>query len=98
MAPLPLGVLKFNVDGVMRSKSGLSGLGGVLSNSKGKVLFMFSKLMGIHDSDEAKFLAILEALHYFSRFFHSSLIVDCDSSNTITRVSNRKANPWRLRV
>lgn len=33
--PLKEGVLKFNVDGEARGKSGLSGIGRVLRNSKG---------------------------------------------------------------
>lgn len=41
LAP-PSGVLKFNVDGEAREKTGPAGLGGVLRNGKGEVLFMFS--------------------------------------------------------
>lgn len=41
LAP-PSGVLKFNVDGEARGKTGPAGLGGVLRNGKGEVLFMFS--------------------------------------------------------
>lgn len=39
--PLP-GSLKFNVDGAARGKPGPAGIGGVLRNYKGEVLFMFS--------------------------------------------------------
>lgn len=44
--PPPDGILKFNVDGVTRGKPKLAGIGGVLYNSEGKVLFMFSKNVG----------------------------------------------------
>lgn len=39
----PVGVLKFNVDGVAREKTGPVGIKGVLRNSKGGLFFMFSK-------------------------------------------------------
>ena len=47
----------------------------MLRNSKCDVLFMFSKPIGIRDSNEAEVYAILEALHCFSRFFHSDFFV-----------------------
>ena len=56
------GMLKLNVDGAVRGKSGPAGIGGVLRNDKGEVLLMFSKSVGIRDSNEAEVLAILEAL------------------------------------
>ena len=49
----PSGVLKFNVDGATRGKPGLVGIGGVLRNHKGEVMYMFSKHVGIKDSKEA---------------------------------------------
>ena len=36
-----IGVLKFNVDGAAQGKLGLAGIGGVLRNHQGKVLYMF---------------------------------------------------------
>lgn len=53
-SPPPLDSLKFNVDG----KPGPAGIGGVLCNSNGEVLFMFSKNVGICDSNEPEVLAI----------------------------------------
>eukprot|EP00268_Persea_americana_P069351 TRINITY_DN9843_c0_g3_i1.p1 TRINITY_DN9843_c0_g3~~TRINITY_DN9843_c0_g3_i1.p1 ORF type:complete len:128 (-),score=12.55 TRINITY_DN9843_c0_g3_i1:1054-1437(-) len=64
---------------------------------KWEVLFMFSKFVGICDSIEVEMRAILEALWCLSRSFHGSLIVDSDSSNVVSRVSNRKANPWKFK-
>lgn len=43
----PIGVLKFNVEGAVIGKTWLTGIGSVLRNSKGEVLFMFSKHVGI---------------------------------------------------
>ena len=67
--PHPLGILKFNVDGTTRGKRGLVGIWGILHNSNDDVLFMFSKHVGICDSNEAEVLAILEALRHFMRYF-----------------------------
>lgn len=44
-----VGVLKFNVDGAARGESGPTGIGGVLCNSEGIVLAMYSKHMGSMD-------------------------------------------------
>lgn len=52
-SPPPLGVLKFNVDRATRGKPGLTGIGGVLCNNNGEVLFRFSKNGGVCDSNEA---------------------------------------------
>lgn len=59
------GVLKFNVDRAARGKLGLAGTGGVLWKSLGDVLAMFSKHVGIMESNELEVLAILEALQFF---------------------------------
>lgn len=44
------------------AKPGLAGIGGVLRNDRGVILCMFSKGVGIRDSNEADVLAILETL------------------------------------
>lgn len=41
--PPPYGVLKFNMDSATKGKPGLTRIGGVLHNSRGEVLLMFSK-------------------------------------------------------
>ena len=58
----PYGMLKFNVDGVARGKPRPSRVRGVLHNSNGVIPFIFSKHVGIYDSNEAEVLAILKAL------------------------------------
>lgn len=55
-SPPPFGVLKFSVIGAVRGKRGI---GDVLCNSKGEVLFMFSKPMGIRNSNEVEVFTIL---------------------------------------
>lgn len=45
------GTLKFNVDGAAKGKPGLVGIGGVLKNHKGEIMYIFSKQVGIKDSN-----------------------------------------------
>ena len=95
-SPPPLDSLKFNVDDAARGKPCPACIEGVLCNSNGEVLFMFSKNVRIYDSNEEEVLYILEALCCFKRYFHCALTVESDSSNTIAWVSNRKINQWKL--
>lgn len=55
----------------------------MLRNSKDKVLLLFSKNIGVCDSNEADVLAILEAPRMFSGRYHGRAMVESDSSNTI---------------
>ena len=77
-------MLKFNVDGATRGNPGFVGIRGVLQNSKGEVLFMFSKHVGVCNSNEAEVLAILKTLRCFSRRFQGNLMVESGSSNAIS--------------
>eukprot|EP00268_Persea_americana_P009153 TRINITY_DN13625_c0_g1_i5.p1 TRINITY_DN13625_c0_g1~~TRINITY_DN13625_c0_g1_i5.p1 ORF type:complete len:147 (-),score=31.41 TRINITY_DN13625_c0_g1_i5:797-1237(-) len=58
----PYGIPKFNVDRAAKGKPGLSGIGGVLRNHKGEVIYMFSKHAETKDSNEVEVLAILVSL------------------------------------
>lgn len=86
----PRGALKFNVNGTNQGKPGLVGIWGVLRNHKGEVLYIFSKNVGIKDTNEAGILAILEALYNFTFSFQSHLIVESNSSNAIFWVNSFK--------
>ena len=57
--PPIVGVLKFNVDGVAKRKPGPAGIGGVLRDSGGIVLVMFT---GTMEANEVEVLAILEVV------------------------------------
>lgn len=48
------GSFKFNVDSVATCKFGPAGIGGVLCNCGGGILFMFSKHVSIIESNEAE--------------------------------------------
>ncbi|KAK3224934.1 hypothetical protein Dsin_004796 [Dipteronia sinensis] len=57
------GTLKFNVDGLSRGNLGPSGIGGIMRNSKGDILCMFSSYIGFGSSVLAEVQAILKACH-----------------------------------
>ena len=46
-APLPVSVLQFYMDRAARAEPGSAGIGGVLQSSKGEVLLLFSKNVGV---------------------------------------------------
>ncbi|KAK3206435.1 hypothetical protein Dsin_020481 [Dipteronia sinensis] len=60
--PPLMGTFKFNVDGSARGSPGMAGIGGVLRDSKGKVVCLFSLGVGIMDSNSAEILAIKKAV------------------------------------
>lgn len=57
---------------------------------------MFSKHVGVCDSNEVEVLAILEALQCFSSYYHGVLIMESDFFDVVAWVSNRKASPWKF--
>lgn len=70
--------LKFNVNGASRGKPGPARVGGVLRNSHGVLLVLFSKHVGCMRSMEVELevVVILEALLIFSPSFHAKLVVE----------------------
>ena len=68
----------------------------MLRNSKDQVLVMFSKPVGICDSNEVEVLSILEALCIFSGSFQDKLIVESDSSNMVGWVPKTGSKPWKF--
>lgn len=79
------GVLKFYVEEM------LSGV-----NWPWPVRCLFSKAVGIRDSNEAKVLAILEVLRIFSRSSCGRLFVESDSFNAVSSITHDKSKPWKL--
>ncbi|KAK3227605.1 hypothetical protein Dsin_007467 [Dipteronia sinensis] len=57
---------KFNVDGSVRGKPGPAGIGGVLRDSNGKVWCLFSKFVGVTDSNTVELWAIKKAVQLCS--------------------------------
>ena len=54
---------------------------------------MFSKSVGIRDSNEAEVLTILETLRIFVASFHGPLLVESESSNAVGWLLKRDSSP-----
>ena len=92
--------LKFYVDGSSKRKPGPTGIGGVLKDSKAATKLVFSKAIGLADSNVAELLAVREALSLFAgtkwaTFYR--LTIECDSSNVVKWVLNPMSSPWKVR-
>lgn len=83
------------MDGASWGNPGPEGIRGVLVSSKDVLLLVFSKNMGICDSNVAEVLAISKGLGLFSRRrYNRSLIIEKSTSNASACVSNQKVNHW----
>ncbi|XVF11262.1 hypothetical protein REPUB_Repub08aG0011600 [Reevesia pubescens] len=81
-------------------KPGPAGIGGVLRNFNGDILMLFSKPIGINDSNVAELLAIVEAFSSYADSCWASsygLIVESDSSVAVNWVNSPKDIPWRFK-
>ena len=98
--PPSIDSLKFNVDRFSKGKPGSANIGGVLKDSKATTKLVFSKAIGLANSNVAKLLAVRETLSLFAgskwAAFHR-LIIKCDSSNVVKWVLNPMSSPWKLR-
>uniref|UniRef100_U5G8Y4 RNase H type-1 domain-containing protein n=1 Tax=Populus trichocarpa TaxID=3694 RepID=U5G8Y4_POPTR len=69
-----------------KGKPGVAGIGGVLRDCNGKVICLFSIPIGIKDSNEAEFIAVVKAVELtFSRedMFGRSVMVESVSANMV---------------
>lgn len=57
---------------------------------------MFSKHVGIKESNEVEVMAVSEALHLIQGSFQGKLIVESDSSNVVMWVLHARTKPWRF--
>ncbi|KAK1583559.1 hypothetical protein Q3G72_024995 [Acer saccharum] len=86
--PPPEGFLKFNVDGSSRGNPGPSGIGGILRNSVGDVLCMFSSVIDDGSSVAAELVAILQACKCCMCPTDLSVIIESDSRSAVSWVND----------
>ena len=97
---LPLGSLKFNVDGSARGKPGPAGIGGILKDCMAATKAVFSRAIGVADLNVAELLAVREALRIFAAskwVFSHKLIIESDSSNAVKWVRHPQGAPWAMK-
>ena len=76
----------------------LAGIGGVIRDCKGQVLFVFSKSIGIVDSNLAKLMAVINALSYVASANFDLLldiILESDSKAMISWLNSVLDSPWK---
>ncbi|EOX98716.1 Uncharacterized protein TCM_007413 [Theobroma cacao] len=96
----PISWFKFNTDKAARGCPGHLGIGGVLQDETGVVKLTFSKKAGWGDANLAKVLAVREAMVLFvaSSWVNSNnIIIESDSKNVVSWISNPSKALWRLR-
>lgn len=62
-------MLKFPMDGAARGKLGMAGVGGALRNNLREALAMFSKHVGIMESNKVEVVAIFRSVPFFLFLF-----------------------------
>lgn len=92
----PIGWVKFNIDGVFYGSSGKAKIEVILRDHEAVIKVMFSKSMGLRDSNLVEVLAIKEAFVIFTnatRFQKFSLWIESDSQNLVMWTNNPKTAP-----
>ena len=77
---------------------GSAGIGGVIRDCKGQVLFVFSKCIRIADSNLAELMAVVNALSYMASAnfdLLTDIILESDSKAVISWVNNVLDSPWK---
>lgn len=90
------GLIKFNIDGSSRGNSGISGARGVLRDSYGLTLGMFSMSVGSTWAYVAEVKAILNALLFCKNHDFNNVIIESDSTLAVGWVMNNSNRPWKL--
>ncbi|KAK3197913.1 hypothetical protein Dsin_021328 [Dipteronia sinensis] len=89
--PPQMDTFKFNVDGSTKGSSGQSGMGGVLRDSSGRVICLFSSYLGIHDANTIEILVVRKACEICALrrdLINWRVVVDSDSKVVVSWVNN----------
>lgn len=99
-SPPPLNKVKWNVDGSSKWKPGPAGIGGILRNDQGITIALFAASVGIRDSNEAEFMAIVFALEMSIQqewLKEIEIIIETVSRNALAWINRKEECPWKLR-
>lgn len=97
-SPPPRGWLKWNVDSWMRSKFGLAGVGGVLRNTEGQILCLFSSASSKMESRESELKAVRKAMEIITQEIRKTkvnIIIETSSVTVIRWLNFSLEQPWR---
>jgi ribonuclease HI len=102
--PPPAGSLKLNFDGASKGNPGMTGMGGVIRDSDGNIIWLYAGSLGNSTNNAAEFRALETGLEILSRERMTNTIVEGDSMlviNTVKRLQNgtrvgKIQRHWRL--
>ncbi|EOY33144.1 Uncharacterized protein TCM_041128 [Theobroma cacao] len=82
-----------------RGNPGNAGIGVILRNSRGSILALFSKDVGVIDSNMVEALAVKKAVVIFSvsTWKGCNFEIESDSANVVKWILNSHEVPWRMR-
>eukprot|EP00253_Pinus_taeda_P036043 PITA_36043 len=80
----PTGFLKLNFDGASRGNPGPAGIGGVIRNHKGEILYIYSPALGEAAKNEMEFAAMEKGLRILHTNQIANAIIEGDSEVAIT--------------
>lgn len=98
-SPPPTNVLKWNVDASGKEDKRKAAIGGVLRNSNGNFLCLFSSPIPIMDINNAEILAIHRAIKLpksCDRISYTKLIIESDSANAVKWCNEINGGPSNL--
>ena len=102
--PPPKGYLKYNIDGASEGNLGTTGLGGVLRDEEGSIIFIFHCHLGRATNNMAELMALEQCLEFLTQNHGSNVIIEADSEITINSVKRinygtrreKVSNHWKL--
>jgi hypothetical protein len=89
--PPPVGSLKINFDGASKGNPKWTGMGGVIRDSKGNIIWLYVGSLGNSTNNIAEFEALETDLYIISREGMTNFIMEGNSTlviNTIRRLKN----------
>lgn len=90
---------RINVDGSRKSSTGLAGVGGVIRDGEGNIIYILSKCIGNKSSNEAEVTAIssmVSVLKLSCGFPLPKISFLSDSINSIAWIEGNSQMPWEL--
>jgi ribonuclease HI len=89
--PPSAGFLKLNFDGVEKGNPGMIGIGGVIGDSGGNIIYLYTRSMGNSTKNAMEFESLELGLKILSHQRMTNTIVEGDSTlviNTVKRLQN----------
>ncbi|XP_077225513.1 uncharacterized protein LOC143858674 isoform X3 [Tasmannia lanceolata] len=94
--PPHVGFIKLNFDSSSLGNPGPSGIGGVLRNENGEVVWAFAGPIGVADALEAEVRAVHQGMILLGQEILGNLVVEGDLLNVIRWLKGTSSHPWRF--